>query len=100
LRVPFLVLRSIVHLTPHCESVCLYQVFKWTKSKRKELLPIKKEKEREATNSVCVPSIVHKYKRVHKLVSKRESEKRGKCANLGASPFCNQATVSRVLVRH
>jgi hypothetical protein len=78
-----------------------YQVLKWIKSKRKEILPIKKkEKEREETNSVCVPSIVHKYKRFHKLVSKRESEKRGKCANLGASPLCNQATVSRVLVQH
>jgi hypothetical protein len=32
----------------------------------------KKEKEKEETNSVCVPSIVHKYKRVHKLVIKRE----------------------------
>jgi hypothetical protein len=99
LKAAFLVLRSIVHLTPHCESVCLYQVLKWNKSKIKEILPIKKKK-REETNSVCVSSIVHKYKRVHKLVSKRESEKRGKSVNLGASPFCNQATVSHVLVGH
>jgi hypothetical protein len=60
----------------------------------------KQEKGREETYSVCVSFIVHEYKRVHKLVSKREREKRGKCANLGASPFCNQAMVSRVLVRH
>jgi hypothetical protein len=67
---------------------------------KRDILPIKKKKGREETYSVCVPSIVRKYKRVHKLVSKRGREKRGKCANLGASPFCNQATVSRVLVRH